>query len=96
MVGDDLHLARGAFVIHTKAVAAKMKIAHDSVCWGMMASNKTSHKGFWKGNCEGGDGHESFESSIHKAALKKRKDFQALDKSDKAMFSYPFRQPTVE
>ena len=96
-VENELHLAYG-FVIDTKAAAKKMKIEHDSVCWGVMCSKKKSHKGFWKSNCDmpGCEGHGTFESKLHQAALKQRDAFKALDTQDKSIFKgNPFRRPAV-
>ena len=87
---DELHLAFGRCVINTKVAAKKMNIDHASVCWGFVCCIKQPHKGFWKGSCEGGPGHEGFDSKLHKAALKQRAAFKALG-DDKDIVKCPFR-----
>ena len=95
-VVDTLQLAYGKCVVNTKAAAKKLDIPHESVCWGFMCSNKKATKAYWKGNCEGGQGHETFDSKLHKAALNLRSNFQKLDRSDSDVYAYPFRKPTVQ
>ena len=95
-VGDTLQLAYGKCVVDTKAAAKKLDIQHESVCWGLVCSNKRATKAYWKGNCEGGPGHETFDSKLHKAAQNLRGAFQKLGRDVSDIYTYPFRKPTVQ